>query len=122
MVRPLPIPADVAPGAYFIGAVADAGNAVVELDEGNNTGVTATPVMITLFLFFFNDTATTEIYTLSLHDALPISNTVSNHGTPGATAGPFRIDFYLSTDNVIRRGEVWLPGKLRAAMPASGWR
>src|SRR2546430_8230295 len=31
--------------------------------------------MITLlsFFFFFNDTATTEIYTLSLHDALPIS-------------------------------------------------
>src|SRR2546430_6295178 len=25
-------------------------------------------------VFFFNDTATTEIYTLSLHDALPISN------------------------------------------------
>src|SRR5688572_33145206 len=28
-----------------------------------------------LFFFFFNDTATTEIYTLSLHDALPISFT-----------------------------------------------
>src|SRR5215204_6863768 len=28
--------------------------------------------------FFFNDTATTEIYTLSLHDALPISGTVGN--------------------------------------------
>src|SRR3712207_7371994 len=28
---------------------------------------------VQLFLFFFNDTATTEIYTLSLHDALPIS-------------------------------------------------
>src|SRR3712207_8582161 len=27
----------------------------------------------TLCFFFFNDTATTEIYTLSLHDALPIS-------------------------------------------------
>src|SRR5256884_9173076 len=27
---------------------------------------------ITYFFFFFNDTATTEIYTLSLHDALPI--------------------------------------------------
>src|SRR5256885_10570377 len=26
-----------------------------------------------MLLFFFNDTATTEIYTLSLHDALPIS-------------------------------------------------
>src|SRR5256885_9728905 len=31
-----------------------------------------------LFFFFFNDTATTEIYTLSLHDALPISQ-VSSH-------------------------------------------
>src|SRR2546430_10607845 len=29
------------------------------------------------FFFFFNDTATTEIYTLSLHDALPISENAS---------------------------------------------
>src|SRR5215469_3335793 len=29
-------------------------------------------MLIFLFFFFFNDTATTEIYTLSLHDALPI--------------------------------------------------
>src|SRR3989442_9020993 len=28
--------------------------------------------MVFFFFFFFNDTATTEIYTLSLHDALPI--------------------------------------------------
>src|SRR3989442_13912458 len=30
----------------------------------------------TFFFFFFNDTATTEIYTLSLHDALPICLTI----------------------------------------------
>src|SRR2546422_7001908 len=30
-----------------------------------------------LSFFFFNDTATTEIYTLSLHDALPISSSVA---------------------------------------------
>src|SRR6266581_9366611 len=35
----------------------------------NNNNVCLTSV----FLFFFNDPATTEIYTLSLHDALPIS-------------------------------------------------
>src|SRR5690348_18385888 len=35
------------------------------------------------FLFFFNDTATTEIYTLSLHDALPIS---CRRGTPPGCA------------------------------------
>src|SRR5712675_3793141 len=29
-------------------------------------------LLIFVFFFFFNDTATTEIYTLSLHDALPI--------------------------------------------------
>src|SRR3712207_8361959 len=33
---------------------------------------------MSLILFFFNDTATTEIYTLSLHDALPISHLKSS--------------------------------------------
>src|SRR2546430_12587595 len=37
--------------------------------------------MIFLF-FFFNDTATTEIYTLSLHDALPISAAAGRLGAP----------------------------------------
>ena len=32
--------------------------------------------------FFFNDTATTEIYTLSLHDALPISYNISFNPSP----------------------------------------
>src|SRR6266542_5441506 len=37
------------------------------------------------FFFFFNDTATTEIYTLSLHDALPIRGTRPrrHQGRPG---------------------------------------
>src|SRR2546430_9900350 len=34
-------------------------------------------------LFFFNDTATTEIYTLSLHDALPILDEVAPPESPG---------------------------------------
>src|SRR2546430_13098412 len=34
-----------------------------------------------MFFFFFNDTATTEIYTLSLHDALPISEQRSTAGS-----------------------------------------
>src|SRR5574341_1858890 len=35
------------------------------------------PYVFFCFVFFFNDTATTEIYTLSLHDALPISSSRS---------------------------------------------
>src|SRR2546430_6219551 len=31
-------------------------------------------ISVCFYFFFFNDTATTEIYTLSLHDALPISS------------------------------------------------
>src|SRR5574340_898589 len=47
-----------------------------------------------IFFFFFNDTATTEIYTLSLHDALPIcatlaaSSVVLEPETLAASAGP----------------------------------
>src|SRR5947209_18866787 len=35
-------------------------------------------LILTLSSFFFNDTATTEIYTLSLHDALPILGSDAN--------------------------------------------
>src|SRR3712207_8321559 len=38
-------------------------------------------------VFFFNDTATTEIYTLSLHDALPISSTMQRIGRSSAAVG-----------------------------------
>src|SRR2546422_5335774 len=47
-----------------------------------------------LLFFFFNDTATTEIYTLSLHDALPISYAIRGalaeelRRTPGLTLKP----------------------------------
>src|SRR5258705_5645270 len=37
------------------------------------------PTTLLIFFFFFNDTATTEIYTLSLHDALPIYPGASRH-------------------------------------------
>src|ERR1039457_3946820 len=41
-----------------------------------------------VFFFFFNDTATTEIYTLSLHDALPISDENRDGGRALAAARP----------------------------------
>src|SRR2546430_8679411 len=42
--------------------------------------------IVTLF-FFFNDTATTEIYTLSLHDAPPISRFAAETAEPKGAAG-----------------------------------
>src|SRR5258707_9297401 len=43
------------------------------------------------YFFFFNDTATTEIYTLSLHDALPIWM----GGTASEAEGPFGTELVL---------------------------
>src|SRR5438552_16419218 len=44
-----------------------------------------------LFFFFFNDPATTEIYTLSLHDALPISPRDIQCISPPTRTGTVRI-------------------------------
>src|SRR2546426_3277174 len=53
------------------------------------------------FFFFFNDTATTEIYTLSLHDALPIlvEGTARSTHTAGADL-PQGHDWYDLNSNV----------------------
>src|SRR3712207_7345262 len=49
------------------------------------------------FFFFFNDTATTEIYTLSLHDALPISEPIPIKAAAG--------DLVLDPATVAAAGE-----------------
>src|SRR5580704_10979331 len=52
------------------------------------------------FIFFFNDTATTEIYTLSLHDALPILETNSH------ITGSFkRLTFSINRPQPTRKGK-----------------
>src|SRR5688572_30982124 len=60
------------------------------------------------FFFFFNDTATTEIYTLSLHDALPIlanrgsasvAGRLSGGTTPHASALPDRKSTRLNSSH-----------------------
>src|SRR5947199_5933710 len=40
-----------------------------------------------MIIFFYHDTATTDIYTLSLHDALPISGRRRDPADPGRRAG-----------------------------------
>src|SRR2546425_9406157 len=50
----------------------------------------------TYFFFFFNDTATTEIYTLSLHDALPISRIVAKIKVVVCRAFPLARDDHLA--------------------------
>src|SRR6516225_12308717 len=57
-------------------------------------------VLLSFFFFFFNDTATTEIYTLSLHDALPIRSTSwlcgATPAKPSSTTGSSRSEEHTS--------------------------
>src|SRR5438105_14884984 len=48
--------------------------------------------LVFFFFFFFNDTATTEIYTLSLHDALPISSRLPRAPACGGSPRRHRTD------------------------------
>src|SRR5206468_8373213 len=48
----------------------------------------STSLSLCAFFFFFSDTATTEIYTLSLHDALPISGLRGADGAADARRSP----------------------------------
>src|SRR6202041_458782 len=71
------------------------------LKSSNCSGCVAL-VTTSFFFFFFNDTATTEIYTLSLHDALPISIGhegaifAVGHGRGGDAEGPQRSEEHTS--------------------------
>src|SRR2546430_7287985 len=56
------------------------------------------------FFFFFNDTATTEIYTLSLHDALPISWCDARLAQPEVSNFPYRRRWYLGLRLIDLRG------------------
>src|SRR2546430_7289244 len=73
--------------------------------------------------FFFNDTATTEIYTLSLHDALPISFVVDANGLPKAVTTPTwnaRNAFYVASINDTLDPRVaWSVG--RDSVPYKDW-
>src|SRR3712207_6986387 len=55
-----------------------------------------------LFFFFFNDTATTEIYTLSLHDALPICGRGQASQAPDP-ADPGREQVHCCRHNCLRQ-------------------
>src|SRR5229473_5665326 len=57
------------------------------------------------FFFFFNDTATTEIYTLSLHDALPILCARGNYIYPPVPTMRLTTDLFAYCHERIRSEE-----------------
>src|SRR3712207_9548234 len=62
-----------------------------------------------VFFFFFNDTATTEIYTLSLHDALPIYCLIAMNHAPDVPRERFtamtRLDHNRAVAQLARKAD-----------------
>src|SRR2546425_3076577 len=68
-----------------------------------------------IIFFFFNDTATTEIYTLSLHDALPISP--HSDGSTGRASPRGLRRSVEPRSHWRRRSRAWRRRSCRAAVP-----
>src|SRR3712207_5928629 len=69
--------------------------------------------MYTQMCFFFNDTATTEIYTLSLHDALPI---LDDELVAGEAAAEVRLELEAVDEGEVHLVAVGLPPALAATL------
>src|SRR3712207_8434589 len=70
-----------------------------------------------VFIFFFNDSSTTEIYTLSLHDALPISRGRRSCPSPSREPRACRSCWRTTAPAGPSRCRPW-PRRTRSASPA----
>ncbi|MCX6585764.1 MAG: S8 family serine peptidase [Acidobacteria bacterium] len=98
------IPANLPLGRYYAGAIADDLNQVTETDETNNEGVSEAPLTIgrqTLPDLIITDGSAPATGTTG--QPVRLSVEVKNQGT--ASAGAFRVGYYLSVDSVITRSD-----------------
>ena len=99
------IPADVSPGSYFVGAIADIDNEVNEATaEGNNAA--STPIAIAKPDLVV--TALSAPTTAGAGRTITVSSTVKNQATAAISAPSSTLAFYLSAD-AVSGGDVRLP-------------
>ncbi len=101
--HPLPIPTDVQAGTYFIGAIADVGDAIPETNEIDNVAVALGTLNVTVpplpDIVPTAISATPNVIQAANLEPIQFSVTVANQGV--SSAGFFRIGLYLSTNPVI---------------------
>jgi subtilase family serine protease len=90
------VPANVLPGTYFVGALADVGLAVEEVDEANNGRTSANVIQIAgpdLIVAALNGP-----FTATPGQNLAVEVSVKNQAQPPGSAATSRVAIYLSTD------------------------
>jgi subtilase family serine protease len=101
------VPAGLAPGTYYIGAIADPANQMIESNESNNTRagnqITITVVYPDLFM-----TSVSGPTSAQAGDAVTVSNTVAASADGGSVTHSFKVRIYLSTDAVITSSDYYI--------------
>ena len=94
------IPAGTAGGEYYIGAIADDGNAVTETDETNNSLSSINLISVTRDVDFSVTGLSSNISNVSVGESLTLTSTVTNTGISAVESGT-AVGFYLSSDGII---------------------
>ncbi len=110
----LTIPAGTAGGVYYLFANADADDAVLESQEGNN--LFATNITIAAVLPDLTITSFTAPATSGAGATISVTDTTKNQGAGAAPSSTTR--YYLSANNVLDAGDVMLGGRAVAALAA----
>ncbi|TAH39486.1 MAG: hypothetical protein EYC70_01495 [Planctomycetota bacterium] len=108
---PLTIPASLAPGTYYLGAIADDLEQVAEGDEGNNRRRSSScspagSLQVDASADLLLSSVTHDPCSVESGGQITVDDTVQNLGE-GASGG-FRVGYYLSTDSSIDTGDVLL--------------
>jgi len=111
------LPRDFTPGSYYLGAIVDPLNTVLENNDTDNTSnavavtVTAALPSDLVFSSFTPDTV------VNTYNQIAITDTVSNQGSGDENS--FNVSYYLSTDNIVDGTDTLLGTRTIASLAAS---
>ncbi|MBU1425895.1 MAG: fibronectin type III domain-containing protein, partial [Gammaproteobacteria bacterium] len=114
------VPAGLAPGTYYLGAIADYSGLEAETDETNNGLVSATSTLeVTLPDLVMTAVGSTTSQINTAGGPIYVSDTLKNQGPVASTVG-VRVGYYLSTDDVITTADTFLGYRTSYSTLAAG--
>ncbi len=111
------VPATLAPGTYYIGAIADGTNQQAETNETNNALAGAT-LTVTRDVDLVMTAVSVAATSVGAGSSFTISDTVKNNGSTGMTANGSNVYYYLSTDATITSADTLLGSRYATALAA----
>ena len=115
---PITIPLGFEPGAYFLSALVDDPNAIIEVNDGNNGLTASVPVTVVMHRADLTITALTAPAIGRTGQPLAVTSMVKNVGPAAAPAS--RVTFYLSATSPTAGAGVAIGSRTVPGLPAGG--